>query len=218
MSDAQIDKLFIPFSQADSSTTRKYGGTGLGLSIVKRLCQLMKGDITVQSFEGSGSEFCFTIELLESEEVVVKKVEEIKFTPLCKNKNKVLLVEDNKINQMVATKMLAEIDIIPDIADNGLIALEKLNQCDQSNPYSLVLMDCLMPELDGYQTTVAIRTGQGGFHHQGVIIIAMTANAMKGDREKCLDVGMNDYLSKPLSLDNIKKTLHSWMEKSIAVI
>jgi len=173
----------------------------------------MKGDITVQSFEGVGSEFCFTIALLKSEEVPLETLNTVKFTPLNHNKSRVLLVEDNKINQLVATKMLAEIDIIPDIADNGRIALEKLNSSLKSNSYTLILMDCLMPEGDGYQTTKAIRSGQAELRNQTITIIAMTANAKKGDRKKCIEVGMNDYLSKPLSIENIKKVLHSWIEK-----
>ena len=123
---------------------------------------------------------------------------------------RLLLVEDNRINQEVARHILAEFAIVPDIAENGLVALNKLQTCKDKRRYDIILMDCQMPEMDGYQATAAIRQGQGGLQHKNIIIIAMTANAMKGDREKCLDAGMTDYLSKPIEPSELKGKLNQY--------
>lgn len=121
-----------------------------------------------------------------------------------------LLVEDNKINQVVASALLKQAGVIFDIAENGLEAIVKLN-AKQGKPYKLVLMDCQMPEMDGYQATKAIREGDAGKGNENITIIALTANAMQGDKEKCLAAGMNDYLSKPLDLAALKPKLQQWL-------
>jgi len=128
---------------------------------------------------------------------------------------RLLLVEDNRINQEVARHILAEFDIIPDIAENGLVALSKLKTSENKALYDIILMDCQMPEMDGYQATTAIRQGQGGWQHKNITIIAMTANAMKGDREKCLDAGMTDYLSKPIEPSQLKGKLNQYFRVEI---
>ena len=124
--------------------------------------------------------------------------------------SQVLLVEDNKVNQMVAGSLLKQAGISFDIAENGLEAIAKLSSREQS-PYQLVLMDCQMPEMDGYQATRAIRAGEAGAAHQGVNIVALTANAMQGDKERCLNAGMNDYVTKPLKFDSLNKKLTVWL-------
>ncbi|MDP5212916.1 response regulator [Pseudoalteromonas tunicata] len=122
---------------------------------------------------------------------------------------KILLVEDNAINQLIATKLLQLFGLPCDVAENGEVALKKLQQ--QQNTYQLILMDCQMPIMDGYQTTRHIRTGQAGKHILTIPIIAMTANAMMGDKEKCLAVGMDDYISKPISEARLLEKLQAWL-------
>ncbi len=124
--------------------------------------------------------------------------------------SQVLLVEDNKVNQIVAGSLLKQVGISFDIAENGLEAIAKLSRREQM-PYQLVLMDCQMPEMDGYQATRAIRAGEAGKAHQDVTIIALTANAMQGDKERCLNAGMNDYVTKPLKFDTLSKKLTVWL-------
>ena len=127
---------------------------------------------------------------------------------------KVLLVEDNKVNQMVATFTLKKLGIENVVvADDGLIALERLKACDGDEPFDIILMDCQMPNLDGYQTAKAIRSAEAGEHFTSIAIIAMTANAMEGDKEKCLLAGMNDYLTKPIDIDGLNKKLARWLDK-----
>ncbi|GAA58779.1 hypothetical protein P20652_0636 [Pseudoalteromonas sp. BSi20652] len=340
--------LFDSFTQADTSTTRQFGGTGLGLAIVKQLCELMNGEVSVNSVPEEGSTFSFTIQIqprlskeqdLPSHLIKNKRIliidkcslnaniankqltvwgaevncinnyldvshylndvtippvailvdyyffekaplanittlknfikmhtcklvimapmsyspEESKigmevdcmiFKPLTPSdlfdsltndkyieqqqnqaqlQNKLtkavtadsteptlLLVEDNKINQIVASALLKQAGIIFDIAENGLEAINKLNE-KKGRPYQLILMDCQMPEMDGYQATQAIREGKAGNHNQNITIIALTANAMQGDKEKCLASGMNDYLSKPLDLAALQPKLQQWL-------
>lgn len=199
--------LFKAFSQADSSTTRRFGGTGLGLSISKRLVSLMNGKMGVESELGSGSMFWFEVDLDEVCSLGFSHSFPInaKPTPAEPKATRILVVEDNPINQKVALGLLAKLGYSADIASNGKLAIEAV----ASNSYDIVLMDCQMPVMDGYQATKAIRSSD---HHPDVTIIALTANSMKGDREKCLNAGMNDYLAKPLGLASLKSVL----EKHVA--
>lgn len=217
ISKEKIAVLFNSFTQADSSTTRQYGGTGLGLSIVKRLCELMGGRIHVQSVLGEGS--CFSLEFRvklgsvahetkKNESIASESVDNMVEWP---SKTRLLLVEDNATNQMVAQGMLNFLGLHADIAFNGLEALEAIKIANSIQPYSLVLMDCQMPEMDGYETTRAIRMGEAGNDNRNIPIIAMTANAMQGDREKCVAVGMNDYIAKPIDLEVLRTTLKKWL-------
>ena len=128
------------------------------------------------------------------------------------NQDKILLVEDNKVNQVVACALLKQAGISFDIAENGLEAIEKLKN-KTTEPYKLLLMDCQMPEMDGYQATKAIRNGDAGEYYKNVTIIALTANAMQGDRDKCLSAGMTDYLTKPLDFDALNPKLQQWLGK-----
>ncbi|MDD4854441.1 MAG: ATP-binding protein [Sulfuricurvum sp.] len=212
----KIEALFDPFTQADGSTTRKYGGTGLGLSIVKRLCELMGGTIYIESTVGEGS--IFHIELavgLGSEEIRSKYSaagpigidEEIQW-PI---RTRILLVEDNPTNQMVAAGMLDVIGLGTDIVVNGVEALEALRLALNTLPYTLVLMDGQMPVMDGYDATRRIRAGEAGAENCTIPIIAVTANAMAGDREKCMIAGMDDFITKPVDLAILKNTLIKWL-------
>jgi CheY-like chemotaxis protein len=210
LTDAQQKNIFSPFSQADNSTTQKYGGTGLGLTIVKQLCGLMGGDIIINSTINKGSCFAFNLIYRKPEHDFAEtsdKNETIKDVNL--SFEKILLVEDNRINQIVATKILTKLNLKADVAVNGIEAIEKLN----SATYDLILMDCQMPEMDGYETTKAIREGKAGEEHKNITIVAMTANAMKGDKEKCLDAGMNDYLTKPIEINTLQQKLMVWVSK-----
>ena len=208
-----LNTLFEQFTQADGSTTRKYGGTGLGLSISKQLCQLMGGDIKVESEIDKGSTFTFTLKFNNA----VHKTDLIKLSEKTKgpnnkpksssNKN-LLLVEDNLINQEVALGVLDELGYITTVANHGEEALSLLRR----DHFSAILMDCQMPIMDGYETTRNIRQGIAGDDCTDTPIIAMTANAMKGDKEKCLDAGMNDYLSKPLDIIMLEEKLTEWVK------
>lgn len=217
----KIDTLFTKFTQADGSTTRKYGGTGLGLSISKQLCEMMNGGIWVESKAGEGSTFSFKVQLPTTNEDIQsassisnqesKPVTGMQPTPISQeNRPLLLLVEDNLINQEVAKGIIEDLGYDIDTADNGQEALEKLSK---SHDYLLVLMDCQMPIMDGYQATGEIRSGQAGSENQNIPIIAMTANAMKGDKEKCLAAGMDGYLSKPLDITNLEQTLAQWRNR-----
>jgi len=209
LSNEQLENVFSPFSQADNSTTRKYGGTGLGLTIVKQLCELMDGNIKVKSTLNKGSCFSFNLRYRKPEhDISESAVQNVPIESINLSFKKILLVEDNRINQIVATKILTKLNLSADIAANGIEAIDKLN----SAYYDLILMDCQMPEMDGYETTKAIREGKAGKEHQDIIIIAMTANAMKGDKEKCLNAGMNDYLAKPIAINIIQQKLTAWVQ------
>ncbi|NOQ17184.1 MAG: response regulator [Methyloprofundus sp.] len=149
---------------------------------------------------------------LETASQQVSKVEaHTKVQTVWPENSRVLLVDDNKINQLVAKEMLKIFGIHSDIAANGLQALQCLQQAPENAPYSLVLMDCQMPEMDGYEATRAIRAGKAGMRNQLIPIVATTANAMQGDREKCLQAGMNDYLAKPIEVGVLKETLRHWL-------
>jgi len=199
--------LFNPFTQADSATSRRFGGTGLGLSISKRFVELMGGRIGVNSTLGQGACFWFTLPLpaRNSQEIspLVFPVTPANNKPISYQNKKVLVVEDNKINQKVIIAKLAKFDLNPDVAENGQVALDKLKQTS----YDLIFMDCHMPVMDGYTATRELRLLESrlGLSHQPVI--ALTANALDGEREKCLLAGMDDYLTKPLVTDQLTALL-----------
>jgi len=210
----KIDSLFSSFTQADASTTRQYGGTGLGLTIVKKLCELMHGDISIESKEGSGSRFECILNLGRSEVTNSAFTEVIPNTdPIIKwpVTTRILVVEDNQINQLVTQNLLETMGLDYAIANDGLEALDVLDQALELMPFSLILMDCHMPKMDGYQATKEIRAGNAGDHYKNTTIIALTANAMKGDREKCLEQGMNDYLTKPIDPESLQVMLKKWL-------
>ncbi len=204
--------LFQSFTQADGSTTRKYGGTGLGLAIVRQLVLMMGGKIGVESEPGQGSVFwCeldFPVAAMGTQtEAQKENAPQAEADAL---QGRILLVEDNKVNQMVASKMLVGMGLTVDLAENGEKALAALAE----KRYDLVLMDCQMPVLDGYQATKAFRS-QESQGDQRLPIIAMTANAMAGDRQKCLEAGMDDYLAKPVKKELLRTLLRQWLGASL---
>lgn len=202
-------QLFQPFFQADLSTSRRFGGSGLGLSICKNLVQLMGGRIGMQSEFGQGSTFWFELELEKSSLSRIRKNSpetlDSKFSKALRGK--VLVVEDNAINQKVILSFLKKMDLETLAAESGTKAIEIL----QNEKCDLILMDCQMPGMDGYETTRNIRRDSYGINNPKIPIIALTANAIKGDREKCLAVGMNDYLSKPLTYSQLESCLRLWL-------
>lgn len=203
----KIERLFKAFSQVDASTSRKYGGTGLGLAISKRLAELMGGTMWVESEEGKGSNFYFTIvvSLPERENSNSVSSPSTFETNLASHQCRILLAEDNKVNQKVASLTLKKLGYQGDIVNNGLEVLEAVQKTD----YDLIFMDIQMPEMDGLQATRWIRSHLV----QQPYIIAMTANAMEGDRQLCLEAGMDDYIAKPFELDTLKKVLQKFQEK-----
>ena len=199
---AKRQAIFDAFTQADASTTRKHGGTGLGLTISRQLVALMGGTIGVESDTGQGSTFWFTVNLERgSGELVGEKGEDALFWEERTAADgetdwaslRILLAEDNPVNQQVVVATIAQLGCQVEVVNNGREALEAIAQQN----YDIVLMDCQMPELDGYEATRNIRERERAGGGTRVPIIALTANAMQGDRDKCLAAGMDDYLPKP---------------------
>lgn len=191
--EESLSRMFQAFSQADASTTRKFGGTGLGLSISKHLVTLMGGEIGVKSTAGMGSTFWFTLPF-EMGSQLLGEASSAEFANIgLDRKLRILIAEDNSINQIIAIAMLEKLGHTAVAVANGSEAIDALRE----TPYDLIFMDCQMPELDGYEATKIIRNSKT-LTWQNIPIIAMTANAMSGDREKCLKAGMTDYLSKPM--------------------
>ncbi len=211
----QKEGIFDAFSQADSSTTRKYGGTGLGLTISRQLVELMHGEITVQSELGHGACFRFSVALqvpIDQEQALSDyKREQREIDPDgCRYNCRVLLAEDNLTNQIVAEGMLELFGCKVDLAVNGKEAIK----ASRDKHYDLIFMDCQMPELDGYSATREIRKREQQTGAQPTPIIALTAHVMSGDRERCLTAGMDDYLSKPLHQNQLQTILKKWVPKS----
>ncbi|MFO7884837.1 MAG: ATP-binding protein [Desulfobacteraceae bacterium] len=213
------DCLFQEFSQVDASTTRQFGGTGLGLAISKKLVELMGGEIGVTSREGRGSRFWFKVWLKKQIKGSANELENnaaSALEPLVSKKTlgsfpekRILLAEDNPTNQMVALGILKKMKIRADAVANGRQALKAL----ADTPYDLVLMDVQMPEMDGLAAARQIRSRESQKAGPGIPIIAMTAHVMDGDRDACLDAGMNDYVPKPIDPCVLSQTLEKWLQK-----
>lgn len=210
----KLSCLFQKFSQVDASSTRRFGGTGLGLAISRELAEMMGGTIKVESTPGKGSVFTLDLPLkIAREEIERKHPVEHRPTPAPQTASdtsrpiRVLLAEDNPINQRVAMLYLQKLGCHVDAANCGGEALERTLSTD----YDAIFMDCSMPGMDGYETTAAIRTREQGTGRR-VCIVAMTAHAMSGDREHCLEAGMDDYMAKPIDFDKLRQfvqRLHS---------
>ncbi|MEJ6021983.1 hybrid sensor histidine kinase/response regulator [Ramlibacter sp. PS4R-6] len=207
LSPEQVGRLFQSFSQADSSTTRKYGGTGLGLAISKKLVELMGGEVGVESSAGAGSTFWFKVTLPVAKTRADTRDEAFADLPdlSAQRGARVLLVEDNDINQIVARELLEEAGMRVEVADNGQLALEALER----GRFDLVFMDMQMPVMDGLAATRAIRKIA---RHAALPIVAMTANAMGADRAACLAAGMDDVVTKPIDPHVLWDALGRWIE------
>jgi signal transduction histidine kinase len=200
-------QLFRPFSQADSSTTRRFGGTGLGLAICKQIVERMNGQIDVDSEPGSGSTFWFTVPL-ESIATLDAPVRgrAVAQVATVRSGMRVLVAEDNVTNQFATRKLLEVLGATADVVPTGSAAVEAFAR----GAYDLVLMDCQMPEMDGFQAAKEIRRREASCPGRRIPIVALTASAMQGDREKCLEAGMDDYLSKPVRLDALREAVSRW--------
>ncbi len=225
----KVNSLFNPFTQADGSHTRKYGGTGLGLVICKEFVNMMGGDISIESVYGKGSKFFFDISLTVQESAVSvkeskgifksyglkkefpKNGKESKSTKTIRSKYKVLIAEDNPVNQKVAQKMIAERGYKAYSVFNGIEALEAIKR----EHYDVVLMDVQMPEMDGFTCTSEIRKLPD--EKSTVPIIAITAHALAGDKEKCLNAGMNDYVTKPIDPVKLIQAIDNLLQISFEV-
>ena len=217
ISQEQQERLFQPFNQADNSTTREYGGTGLGLAISKNIVEMMDGEIWVESEQGVGSSFIFTISLKKAG--LKKQLDSLPQKAPLNTQNqsthnedtaqlhgaKILVVDDNDLNHEYIHELLEMKGVTVGTAFNGQEALNVLAK----QRFDGVLMDCQMPNMDGYETTYQIRKQE---KFKDMPIIAMTANAMEGDREKALAAGMNDYISKPFKIDDMFATLAKWIK------
>ena len=211
---AAHQRLFLPFTQLDGSMARRYGGTGLGLAISKRLVELMGGEIGVESEPGSGARFWFTAALkhpsdhpdsrpVEGGRRVAARAEPVTPGPGAR----ILLAEDNPTNQRLAILQLERLGYAVQAVADGRAAVDAL--IEDPDAFELVLLDCQMPVMDGFEAARVIRRAEPADRH--VPIIAMTANAMRGDREACLAAGMDDYLSKPVRPTDLEQVLRRWL-------
>ncbi len=219
-----FEKIFEPFAQAEFSTTRRFGGTGLGLSISSRLVNMLKGRIEVRSLPGRGTRFIVTLPLTAinapQETVAPASLapaatpsQHPSFSPAPSQahdaatpQSPILLAEDNEINRLVIERQLALLGLACDMAENGQQALERWRK----GRYTLLLTDLHMPEMDGYELTARIRSEEPAGRRMP--IIAVTANALRGEDQRCIDAGMDDFISKPVQLDVLRQTLKRWLQ------
>ncbi len=218
MTPEQLEKVFRPFTQADASTTRRFGGTGLGLTISRHLARLMGGDLTARSTPGQGSEFILTLPTgsLEGVRMIDTLPRDADDAPpggadrLPRLTGRILLVEDGPDNQRLFAHLLRKAGAEVDLAEDGRQGVEMARHAErQGRPYDLILMDMQMPVMDGYEATRQLR--QGGYRRP---IVAMTAHAMKGELDRCLEAGCDAYLSKPIARDALIRAVREWIQRS----
>jgi PAS domain S-box-containing protein len=212
------EKIFDPFTQGDNSATRNYGGTGLGLTIVRQLAELMGGTVGVESVEGQGSTFWFTVVLAKQANLPHPAPPGAETQASTRRESvgggnttnvRILLVEDDPVNRLMTKLLLSRSGYQVDVASNGNEAIHAL----EKNDYTVVLMDCMMPVLNGYEATTVIRNPESAVKNHTIPVIAMTANAMQEDRERCLAAGMDDYLAKPIEVTKILAMLEKWLSR-----
>jgi CheY-like chemotaxis protein len=212
----QRARLFQPFAQADSSTTRRFGGTGLGLSIVRRLAELMNGKVEIESSPGAGATFSISLTLkaapADSPLAALLRPEDPErpsvAVPIRSERHRVLVVDDHPVNREVLVRQLELLGLAADSVNDGVEALEAWT----AGRYIAMLADIHMPRMDGYELAQRVREAEAQGRKSGrTPIIAVTANAMKGEEERCIGAGMDAYLVKPVSLDALRKTLERWL-------
>ena len=204
-----LNRLFTPFMQGESASSRRYGGTGLGVATARRLVQLMHGSMGVESQLGQGTAFWFLVPL-EAAAPPAPPVAPAAPIPASSRRGRVLIVDDNPVNQLVAQRAVDRFGYTAEVVSGGREAMAAIREAARQHaPFDAVLMDCQMPDMDGYQTAAAIRDWETGTRRMP--IIALTANCVEGDREKCLDSGMDDYLAKPFRLASLESTLERWV-------
>ncbi len=209
ISSENLGKLFQSFQQADDSTTRKYGGTGLGLTICKQLTELLGGEITVESIVGLGTVFHFSISACEAKKSdIIEEGDLERFDLPNLSRLRVLIAEDNPVNMLVITRLLQKTGIAMVVAEDGQKAVSLYT--DQPVPFDLILMDCEMPNMDGFSASKAIRELEAANGTRQIPIIALTAHATEDIKERCIEFGMDDYLPKPIDMKQLNAILNRW--------
>ena len=216
----KLEEIFQPFTQADNTTTRQYGGTGLGLTIARQLAELMGGEVGVVSQETVGTTFWFTAVFTTQSErrhaprnlFLAKKATESPFSSIIAPSGiRILIAEDDFTNQLMTKTILEKFGYQVDVANNGAEALKLLEKSD----YALVLMDCMMPVLNGFETTAVIRDPSSAVRNHAIPVVALTAKAFKEDRASCLAAGMDDYLAKPIEITKVLAVLEKWVSSRL---
>lgn len=205
---SSLDRIFVPFEQAETSTSRRFGGTGLGLSISKRIADLMGGALTLRPREPQGTQATFSFDVISCDPVASRHEDTAELSEL--EPVHLLLVEDHPTNQKVTSAQLQSLGLTCDVAENGQEGLELL---EKPHHYALVLSDCHMPVMDGYEMVAQLRSIEKDAGAQPMVVVATTANALSGERDHCLSVGFSDYLAKPFSTEELHKVLSKYLAK-----